>query len=210
MGKYGLLVGTVIVGLFARADWPVLKTYEGECLRRVKMPLGGVGTGTISLAGRGALVDWEIRNSPDKGFTPTAGRSEASSGFWLRTETPDGKVSARLLEGPLDTEHYEGGEGASVLNHGFPHFSRSVFKAAYPLAQVGLADPAVPVTATLEAMNPLVPGDPEASGIPAVLLRWRIVNTTDAPLKVALYGISSTPRAANSSARRSPARVAAG
>ena len=170
------------------ADWPVLKTYEGEFLRRVKMPLGGIGTGTISLTGNGGLVDWEIRNSPDKGFTPTSGRSEASSGFWLRTETPDGKVSARLLEGPIDTEHYEGGEGVSVLNHGFPRFSKGVFKTAYPLAQVELTDPAVPVTATLEAMNPLIPGDSEASGIPAVLLRWRIANTADVPLKVSLYG----------------------
>ena len=34
------------------------------------MPLGGIGTGTISLSGRGGLVDWEVRNRPDKGFTP--------------------------------------------------------------------------------------------------------------------------------------------
>lgn len=168
--------------------WPVVKAYEGEHLRRIKMPLGGVGTGTVSLNGRGGLVDWEIRNSPDKGFTPTGGRSEASSGFWIRTETPDGKVAARLLEGPLDTELYDGGEGASVLNHGFPRFGKGVFKAAYPLAQVELSDPDVPVTATLEAMNPLVPGDSEASGIPAALLRWRIANTTDQRLKVSLYG----------------------
>ena len=44
------------------AEWPVLKTYEGEYLRRVKMPLGGIGTGTISLAGNGSLVHWEIRS----------------------------------------------------------------------------------------------------------------------------------------------------
>ena len=44
----------------------------------------------------------------------------------------------------------------------------------------------MPVAATLEAMNPLVPGDEEASGIPAALLRWRIANLTDAALK-ALY-----------------------
>lgn len=33
--------------------WPVLKTYEGGFLRRVKMPIGGIGTGTVSLLGRG-------------------------------------------------------------------------------------------------------------------------------------------------------------
>ena len=100
------------------AEWPVLKTYEGEYLRRVKMPLGGIGTGTVSLAGRGALVDWEIRNSPDKGFTPEV--NDVSTGFWIRTEDAEGRVAARLLEGPLDTECYAGGEGCKAPNHAFP------------------------------------------------------------------------------------------
>ena len=94
----------------AAEEWPVLKTYTGEHLRRVKMPLGGIGTGTISLAGNGGLVDWQIFNTPAIGNTPTA--NDVASGFLIRTEDADGKVSARLLEGPLDTELYEGGEGA--------------------------------------------------------------------------------------------------
>lgn len=53
------------------ADWPVLKTYEGG-FRRVKMPIGGIVTGTISLAGNGRLVDWQIFNTPVIGNTPTA------------------------------------------------------------------------------------------------------------------------------------------
>jgi len=59
-----LLTTMLSVGLtmlVPAGDWPVLKVYEGDSLRRVKMPLGGVGTGTISLAGRGALVDWNVR-----------------------------------------------------------------------------------------------------------------------------------------------------
>ena len=173
------------------ADWPVLKTYEGENLRRVKMPIGGIGTGTISLAGRGALVDWEIRNAPAKGFTPS--KYYVGSGFWLRTEDPDGRVTARLLEGPLDTIHYEGAKGSAVPNHGFPRFGSCRFKTAYPLAQVELSDPSVPVGATLEAMNPLVAEDAEASGIPAALLRWKLVNTTSRPLKVSVLGIVFDP-----------------
>ena len=54
-----------LVGLAASAfaaEWPVVRTYEGEGLRRVKMPLGGIGTGTISLSGRGSLVDWELKS----------------------------------------------------------------------------------------------------------------------------------------------------
>ena len=171
------------------AEWPAVRTYRGEFLRRVKMPLGGIGTGTVSLSGRGALVDWEIRNNAAKGVTPNDAVAPA---FLIRTEDATGKVAMRLLEGPLDTCDYEGASGSPALNHGFPRFRECAFKAAYPLASVCLADRAMPVEARLEAMNPLVPGDDEASGIPGALLRWRIANVTDGPLKVSVCGILVT------------------
>ena len=49
-------------------DWPVLKTYDQQHIQKIKMPVGGIGTGTISLTGRGSLEDWEIMNRPAKGF----------------------------------------------------------------------------------------------------------------------------------------------
>ena len=191
--KKTFLAFAVAVSVLASvaADWPVLKTYEGEFLRRVKMPLGGIGTGTFSLAGNGGLVDWQVFNTPAIGNTPTA--NDVSSGFLIRTEDADGKVSARLLEGPVDTEHYDGAEGCRIPNHAFPRFRDCTFKAAYPLAQVELGDPSMPVTARLEAMNPLVKGDSAASGIPAVLLRWNVRNVTAKPLKVSVMGMLVSP-----------------
>ena len=186
-----LIVGLAVAVSVQAAEWPVLKTYEGEYLRRVKMPLGGIGTGTISLAGRGALVDWAIRGSSAIGFTPNV--HDVATGFWIRTEDADGKVVARLLEGPLDTELYDGEEGSRIPNHGFPRFGDCRFKAAYPFAQVELSDASVPVQATLEAMNPLVPGDAEASGIPAALFRWKLVNPSARPVKVSLLGFLANP-----------------
>ena len=137
-----LAVG-VLVGAEVRAatggslsDWPVLRSYAGEHLRRIKMPLGGIGTGTISLSGTGGLVDWEIRGAPDKGFTPTGGEFFYVSPFFaVRTETPEGDVAARILEGPVDTEHYEGQSGSGVRNHGFARWRECTFKVAYPLAR---------------------------------------------------------------------------
>ena len=174
-------------GLVRAADWPVLKTYEGDALRRVKMPIGGIGTGTISLSGRGSLVDWELAGHPDKGFVPGSYKTW-SPRFDIRCETADGHKVARLLEGPLLPEEYEGWEGCRVPNHGSPRFAKAVFKAAYPLAQIELEDPRVPVHVRMEAMNPLVPGDASASGIPAALFRWRIRNPMQTAVKVSICG----------------------
>ena len=63
----------ILVTFFAQAqntnsEWPVLKSYESEYLKRIAMPVGGIGTGTVSLAGNGAIQDWEIMSRPAKGF----------------------------------------------------------------------------------------------------------------------------------------------
>src|SRR5689334_24820390 len=46
------------------------RVYSGRRLKMLAFPLGGVGTGSISLGGRGQFQDWEIYNRPDKGRSP--------------------------------------------------------------------------------------------------------------------------------------------
>ena len=186
-----LVLLAVACGSAVAAEWPVLKTYEGEALRRVKMPIGGIGTGTVSLSGRGSLVDWELDNRPAKGHVPSSGNWAPH--FAIRCVTEDGRTVARLLEGPLRPEEFEGASGCPVKNQGFPRFGKAVFKAAYPLAQVELSDPEVPVSVRLEAMNPLVPGDASASGIPAALFRWIVGNPTGRPVRVSVAGTVVVP-----------------
>ncbi|MBP9992232.1 MAG: hypothetical protein KBS73_02205, partial [Bacteroidales bacterium] len=50
-------------------EWPVLTKYDAAHLQRVALPLGGIGTGSVSLGGRGELRDWEIMNVPGKGYS---------------------------------------------------------------------------------------------------------------------------------------------
>ena len=159
--------------------WPVLKSYGGACLEKVKMPVGGIGTGTISLSGRGGLVDWELQNRPAKGYVPVTRDWPPSftPSFTIRCRQ-DGKTVMRLLEGPVPVGEYEGAMGSRAPNAGFPRVEKTVFKAAYPLAQVEFSDVELPVEVRLEAMNPLVPGDSAASGMPVALVRWRLKNVT--------------------------------
>jgi uncharacterized protein (DUF608 family) len=155
--------------------WPILSSNAGSQLRRIALPLGGIGTGTVSLGGRGDLRDWEVMNVPAKGFVPMG---EGGPGhIVLCTLDESGRPMARLAEGPIDQADWLGDKGCTVANHGLPRFARCRFDAAYPLAQVHLEDEAVPLRVRLEAFNPLVPGDVAASALPVAVLRYVVTNT---------------------------------
>ncbi len=168
-------------------DWPVLKTYDQDHLDKIALPLGGIGTGTVSLGGRGDLRDWEIVNRPAKGFIPYGGQ-QLGPFFALSLRSPEGKSWTRALEGPLPLFVYENSHGSTAINHGLPRFRRASFAAAYPLGQVVLSDPDVPVEVCLQAFNPLVPGDPDTSGLPVAVLRYVIKNTSGQPLRASVCG----------------------
>ncbi len=162
--------------------WPVLTRYDRNHLSRIALPLGGIGTGTVSLGGRGNLQDWEIVNRPAKGFTPS------NCFFALYTQPANGSSVTRALEGALDPQYYEGSSGSIAVNHGLPRFRACSFEAAYPFGQVLLGDPEVAIQARIEAFNPLIPADPEASGIPAAILRFVLTNPTQQAVMASVCG----------------------
>ena len=41
--------------------------YQNEHLNEISFPIGGIGTGSVGIAGNGRFADWEIFNKPDKG-----------------------------------------------------------------------------------------------------------------------------------------------
>jgi uncharacterized protein (DUF608 family) len=163
-------------------EWPVLNRYDGRRLRRIALPLGGIGTGTVSLGGRGDLRDWEVMNRPAKGFAPPW------AFFALYAKAGDAPAVARALEGAIDPADYEGATGSPLPNAGLPRFRECAFHAAYPLAQVTLEDSDVPVAVRLEAFNPFVPGDADASGFPAAVLRYVLINRTEETVSAAVCG----------------------
>jgi non-lysosomal glucosylceramidase len=162
--------------------WPVLRKYDQNHLARIALPIGGIGTGTISLGGRGDLRDWEVMNHPAKGFNP------GGCFFAVNIQMPGGEPLTRALEGQIDQASFEGASGCSIPNHGLPRFRYCSFEAAYPLGQVLLSDPELPIDVRLQAYNPLVPADPDSSGIPCGVFRYILHNQTDQPLKVSVCG----------------------
>ena len=54
-----------------------LRQYDRDHLYRIAIPLGGIGTGTVSIGGNGALRDWEIMNVPAKDYSTVTTGNDA-------------------------------------------------------------------------------------------------------------------------------------
>jgi len=146
------------------------RVFEDAFLSEIAFPLGGIGTGTVSLGGRGELRDWEIANKPDKG------RMLDNSFFalWFREE---GSAPRTMI---LESELRPPFRGAFGIPRGglpgMPRFQKGRFLGSYPFARVELSDPSVPLLATLEAFNPFIPGNDVDSGLPVAVFYWRLRN----------------------------------
>jgi uncharacterized protein (DUF608 family) len=156
-------------------SWPALRVYDRDHLARIALPLGGIGTGTVSLGGRGDLRDWEVMNRPGKGFVPVFGGAAPFLALFAQQGTA--APVCRLLEGPVDASMYEGSHGAPGANLNLPRFRDALFATAYPFGRVVLRDADVPLEVHLRAFNPLVPGDAEASGLPLASITVELRNT---------------------------------
>ena len=168
--------------------WEVLKTYDNDHTKLISMPIGGIGTGTISLNGRGGLQDWEIMNRPARGFNPAVGKFKERSPFFAINIQSEGESTFQLLEGPARKQDFEGNNGSRMLNAGFPRFSSSNFETSYPFGRVNLVDPDLPVDVSVEAFNPIIPGNVDDSSIPMMVLTYTVKNTSDKAIEVSISG----------------------
>ena len=178
---------SLIAAPWQPAEWPVLTSYDSAHLQRVALPLGGIGTGTVSLGGRGELRDWEIMNVPGKGYSTLTDGNDAPF-FAIFTRTADGTARTRMLAGALYPQEYLHCEGRPVNHHGLPRFRHASFDAAYPFGQVNLSDEAMPVKVRIKGFNPLIPGDTDASSLPVAVLSYEVTNITDGPVEVSVCG----------------------
>ena len=161
-------------------DWPVVHRYDADHLDRISLPLGGIGTGTVGLGGRGDLRDFELGNRPGKGFRPDW------AFFAIRAATEGATPVGRAVEGPVPLTGYEGAFGSRTPHHGLPRFADCAFEAGYPFGRVRLADDAFPVAVELTGFNPFVLTDVTASSIPVAVLRHRVTNLADKPTAVTI------------------------
>ena len=171
-------------------------TYSGTKLNQISFPLGGIGTGSIGLAGNGRLIDWEIFNKPNKesynGF----------SHFAVRAEKNGRVVDARVLNSDLPPPY--AGTGAGMYNGsgfgpsrfslaGMPHFHANEFKGAFPVAELAFIDDSFPGRISMTVCNPFIPLNDKDSGIPAALFDFSVSNPSDTPIDYTMAGVLCNP-----------------
>lgn len=162
------------------------KKYLNENTNEISFPLGGIGTGSIGLAGNGALIDWEIQNKPNKGST------NGYSHFAVKAETDGKLIDARVMNGDLKPPYVGTGIRGAFGGFGFgpergtmagvPHFKTVEFTGAYPIAKVDFFEEKFPGDISLKAFNPLIPLNEDDSSIPSAFFEVEIVNTTDSDI----------------------------
>ncbi len=160
--------------------WALGRRYSGADRAWISLPVGGIGTGTIGFGGRGQLRDWELENHPSKGLVSPL------TFLACQVAGPGVPAVARILEGALFDHEMAGEQGATAPLPGLPRFGSCEFEAAYPFGRVLLSDPGIPVRAVVEAWNPLVPGEEEASGLPLAVLRVAVTSLASEPLELSV------------------------
>ncbi len=156
------------------------RVFSGRHLGAIAFPLGGVCAGSISLGGRGELRDWEIFNRPDKGNGP----SYAFPAIWARAGNR--KPVARVLESRYQPP-FVGSSGLGTRNApGLSRLASNTFTGQFPTARVDFADSSLPVKVSLEAFSPFIPHEPDESGLPVAILRYRVGNPGTSAAKVSI------------------------
>jgi uncharacterized protein (DUF608 family) len=133
----------------------------GDC---AGMPLGGLGTGTISINSFGEFERNGLMNNP---------RPQGKAGgcfFVVRSESPEG-ITTRILQG-REAHGLKPVKGLKFLGH-------------FPIAEIDYEDD-FPVEISLRAMTPFIYRDSKNSGLPVAMFTLRVRNKLEDPNRVSI------------------------
>jgi uncharacterized protein (DUF608 family) len=164
--------------------------YSGERRRYIAFPLGGIGTGSLSLTGAGRLIDWSIRNRP------AIHQFNGYSHFAIKAERDGALLDARVLNGPYEgvptgspsTRKFDGfGFGANRDSMaGVPHFDDVTFVGRFPVAELAFQHGGFPGKVRMTAFSPFIPHNDRDSSMPAAMFSFDIENDTEAAIDYTL------------------------
>ncbi|CAI6083834.1 GH116 family glycosyl-hydrolase [Cohnella sp. JJ-181] len=184
------------------------KTYAGNKTKEISFPLGGIGTGSIGLAGNGRLIDWEIFNAPNKrsfnGYSHFAVKAEAHGRLLdarvLNGDYPAPYTGQPVRGGPLHSGYGFGPENNTMA--GMPHFARHAFEGEFPFARLTFADEAFPGEVALAAFNPFIPLNDADSSLPCAMFEIEFANPLPHEVTYTAALTTSNPKAGDRAINR--------
>lgn len=168
------------------AHRPPMRSIHHDSGRHVAMPLGGIGTGNVSICGDGALRQWQlfdvgnhVGDLPYSFFALRVARWEPPLDEVRILQAPPAAPDTTTT--PLTTDdHVPEWQRRLLLQFG--GVEGTVFRGSYPFAEVDFHDGSLDLKVRLEAFTPLVPLDVEVSSMPVAMFTFHLENTGDFPL----------------------------
>lgn len=153
-----------------------MRTYRND-MPHAAFPIGGIGTGTISLLASGRLDDFQLFNRPSLGL-------KIPYSFFSMYTCWGNSTDARALEAESAPDFYKGRGYHPSYTMDLPKFKTSEMSVRYPFANIAFHDDAFPFKVTLEAYNPFIPSCADDSGIPGAIFHFDVENTSGQPAVV--------------------------
>jgi len=178
------------------------RSYTGEALMNIGMPVGGITTGgMVYLGGDGKLWNWDIFNRPLNGVQPRQIQYKDRSwhglpkglGAWQGGNyvEPVRDQPSPFAQGFGLKITVDGKEQIRTLDR--KGWKNVVFTGAYPFGTVTYSDPDCSVNVTLDAYSPFCPLNYNDSSYPATVMSYRVENTGAKQVEVEIGGWLENP-----------------
>lgn len=148
-------------------------------MQHADFPLGGIGTGTISLHASGHLKDFQIFNRPSLDV------KVPYSFFGMHAQWGD-KTDTRVVEAEQFPDFYKGRGYHPITTMGLKRFKASTMRVRYPFAEIDFEDSSLPFGVHMSAFTPFVPMNADDSGIPAAVFHIDVENRSGCEAQVLL------------------------
>jgi hypothetical protein len=178
------------------------RSYTGEDLMNIGMPVGGITTGgLVYLGGDGKLWNWDIFNRPLNCVKPRQIQYKNRSwhglpqglGAWQGGNyvEPVRDQPSPFAQGFALKLKIDGKEQFRTLDR--KGWKDVVFTGAYPFGSVIYSDPDCAVKVTLDGYSPFSPLHSDDSSYPASIMSYRVENTGTKPVDVEIGGWLENP-----------------
>jgi len=178
------------------------RTYTGDALMNIGMPVSGITTGSlVYLGGDGKLWNWDIFNRPLNGVKPRQIQYKNRSwhglppglGAWQGGNyiEPVRDQPCPFAQGFALRLMVDGHEQIRTLDR--KGWRNVAFRGTYPVGTVEFSDSECPLKVTLTGYSPFHPLCYDDSSYPATVMSYRVENTGKQPVRVEVGGWLENP-----------------